>query len=133
MANTRWAGKMLISSAIHLANGIERFLVARLIFKWMTGDDPVEVDHIDRNPANNRWNNLREATSAGNNANKAASRRNKLGIKGVHLRRDTGKYAAHIRFNGRNIALGSFSTAEAAHAAYMKEARKQWGQFANGG
>ena len=35
---------------------------ARVIWKWVTGEDPKEtIDHIDRNPGNNRFWNLRDA------------------------------------------------------------------------
>lgn len=48
------------------------YLVSRVIWKIMTGDDPQNlVDHWDGDPGNNRWVNLREATHAQNGANKA--------------------------------------------------------------
>ena len=42
----------------------------RLAFLYMTGEWPLEeVDHIDRNPYNDAWVNLRKATSSLNKWN----------------------------------------------------------------
>ena len=43
-----------------------------------------EIDHIDRNKANNSLLNLCWATHAENQANKGAGKNNKLGIKNIH-------------------------------------------------
>lgn len=43
-----------------------------LIWKWVTGEDVpdgYQVDHIDMNPANNAWSNLRLLTNASNRMN----------------------------------------------------------------
>jgi hypothetical protein len=43
----------------------------RLAWFYMTGEWPsMDLDHIDRNPAYNRWLNLREATATVNNGNR---------------------------------------------------------------
>ena len=54
----------------------------------MTGDWPKEMlDHINRNPADNRWCNLREVTRAENRLNSIDFVRRGL-IDGATLRRD---------------------------------------------
>jgi hypothetical protein len=65
-----------------LING-EAYLAHRIIWKMMKGYDPIEVDHEDTDPGNNKWSNLREATSAEQNRNRKLSIRNKTGVKGV--------------------------------------------------
>jgi hypothetical protein len=100
----------------------------RLIFKLMTGLDPVEVDHRDRDRLNNRWSNLRDATQAQNNANVGARRHNRLGIKGVKPHGQ--RFIARITVDRRAVHLGVFDTPEAAHAAYVEAARARWGEFA---
>jgi hypothetical protein len=103
----------------------------QLAWLYMTGGwGRPTIDHRDGNPANNRWNNLRRATSSQNNANRRRPRHNTSGFKGVSLYRRTGKWRACISRNGRLISLGAFRTAQAAHAAYEAAAHELFGEFA---
>lgn len=102
----------------------------RIIFKWMTDREPIQIDHRDRNKEDNRWQNLRGATVAQNKANSGASARNQCGWKGVNARR--GRFCARIFINGKYRHLGVFDTAEEANAAYFKMAQATWGEFASG-
>jgi hypothetical protein len=52
---------------------------------WMTGEIPKEVDHIDGNRMNNRFANLRAATTSENRCNSGLRSDNALGIKGVRV------------------------------------------------
>lgn len=103
-----------------------RYRVAWLIQRgeWPKG----LIDHKDGDPSNDRWANLREASNAQNAWNVGAHRTNKLGVKGVH-KRDNGTYRAFISEGGKSKSLGTFGTAEDAHAAYRREAKKSRGQF----
>ena len=48
----------------------EAYYASRLACLWMTGKWPVEeMDHIDRDPSNDCWSNLREASSSLNKRN----------------------------------------------------------------
>lgn len=99
----------------------------RLAFFYMIGDWPAhEIDHIDGNRSNNAWSNLREATRAENEWNKAA--RGKCNAKGVRCIR--GRYDARIRVKGLRVFLGTFDTIEDAAAAYTKAANDHHRQFA---
>lgn len=82
---------------------------------------PVEIDHIDRDPSNNRWINLRAATRELNNQNKGLNKNNKTGVKGVRKKRD--KYEAKIMRNGIHVRLGLFDSAEEAAVAYINAAK----------
>lgn len=47
------------------------YYASRLAFLWMLGRWPYdEVDHKDRDPSNDRWDNLRDATSSLNKYNR---------------------------------------------------------------
>ena len=97
----------------------------------MTGDFPAnEVDHIDCNPANDRWSNLREATRSQNGWNTRVSKRSKSGLKGAYWHNQMKKWRAQVLENGRCKHIGLFDTAEDAHAAYVVEAVRIAGEFA---
>jgi hypothetical protein len=115
--------------------GVDRKLYrsSRLAWLYMTGSWPANcIDHIDRDPGNNRWGNLREATLSQNQANSV--RRNRLGFKGVSHDPRWGKprYYASIISGGRDLHIGAFDTPEEAHAAYLAKAREIHGEYARG-
>jgi hypothetical protein len=85
------------------------------------------LDHRDVNPLNNAIANLREATSAQNGANKFL-RAGKHLPKGV--RRSGKRFMARISYEKRQICLGTFDTPAEASAAYFREARRLYGEFA---
>jgi hypothetical protein len=97
-------------------SGID-YSVPVLIWTLVTGSPPTkEIDHIDRDPQNNRWNNLRELSRGENQANTAKYKNNKTGLRGVH--RHNGRYRAFISVDGKNRHLGYFDTPEEAGAAW---------------
>lgn len=112
-----------------------QFYVHRLAFLYMTGEWPRHhVDHRDLNPSNNRWTNLREATPQQNHINRRINKNNSTGFKGVKLDRRAlvNPWRAQICINGRSIDLGGFATPEAAHAKYLEEATRRFGEYARG-
>lgn len=101
-----------------------RYRAHRLAFLYMTGEwPPHEVDHIDGNPSNNSWENLRLATPCQNQQNQKLRKNNKSGYAGVSRRKD-GKWQAHIKAQGRNIYLGMYPTAKDAGDAYNEAKQK---------
>lgn len=110
----------------------QSFQEHRFIWFWMTGRSPsVEIDHKDRNKANNKWDNLRLATNFEQQANKVY-RPNRHGYKGVHARllaSGVTKYWADICKDGIHYYLGFFPTALSAHQRYVQEAKKLPGEF----
>src|ERR1051325_2754037 len=52
------------------------YLAHCLAWLYVTGAVPAEVDHKNRNRADNRWNNLRSATRALNRANSRVGKNN---------------------------------------------------------
>lgn len=105
------------------------FLAHRLAVFWMTGLWPaIEIDHRDRNGTNNAWANIRTATRAQNSRNGRKRINNTTGFKGVVA--VPWGFAAKITVDGKRHYLGSFATAELAHAAYCSAAERLHGEFA---
>lgn len=97
----------------------------RVAWKLMTGEWPqAEVDHINRNRADNRWCNLREASKAQNAQNRAVHSNNRLKVRGVRQRKSDGLFEPRIMNKGKAIYLGVYSTIEEAMAA-RKEAEQR--------
>ena len=66
-----------------LSGGTHR--LHRLAFLVMTGEwPPEEIDHINGDPGDNRWNNLRAVTTAVNSRNQHLQVNNRTGLPGVH-------------------------------------------------
>ena len=103
----------------------------RIAFFLHTGIQPVlDIDHIDGNPANNRANNLREASRSCNLANKPCQKRTASGVKGAYYDKSRNLWLSAITVNGKQRNLGRFSTPEQANAAYMVAAMAHFGDFA---
>lgn len=102
-------------------------LAHRAAFLFMTGSIPDMIDHIDGDPGNNAWHNLRAATHAQNMKNRKIPSHNTSGVKGVRFR--NGKYRAYITCDGKSTSK-TFESLENA-AAWVKEVRqKLHGDFA---
>lgn len=93
--------------------------------EWPSG----YIDHINGDRFDNRITNLRVANVAENSRNQMASKRNKLGLKGVS-KKQSGRYCATIHIRGKNHHLGTFPTAEDAAMAYNEAAIEHYGEFA---
>ncbi len=80
-----------------------------------------ELDHKDGRKANNRFTNLRPATTQQNKHNqRKAHSRSSTGLLGVVPRKD-GKFLAKLKVKGkRRIVRGPFKTAIEAHLAYVE-------------
>ena len=79
----------------------------------------MEVDHIDRNPLNNRKSNLRFANRSINCFNRSTPHTNTSGHKGVYRSKD-GQWHGQITYNGTKYYLGTFTSADEAITARLK-------------
>lgn len=106
-----------------------RFYAHRLAWLWMTGQiPPDQIDHKNGIRDDNRWDNLRSATSGDNHQNICKPKHNTSGYLGVYWSKPDNKWRARIEVSGRRIGLGFFKTAEHAGKAYL-EAKKKFHKF----
>jgi hypothetical protein len=106
--------------------GVGQFLQAhRLAWALVYGEWPQHhVDHINGDRSDNRLENLRDIPQAHNQQNERKARRSsKSGLLGASWNKAMGHWTARIHYDGKHHFLGYFSTAEAAHAAYLKAKR----------
>ena len=63
------------------------------------------IDHIDRNPSNNRRNNLRECTSQENSCNLKIRKTNTSGVTGVWYNNHCNTWMAEIKYKQKSIKI----------------------------
>lgn len=128
--NKKFAGKEAFSLARGYRKGsvLGRFTSAHhVIWCLETGAWPTsELDHRNGIRDDNRFSNLRLADRTMQMRNRATFKTNKTGLNGVYLDAKAGTYRALIGVNGKQVSLGSFPTAEAAHRA-RKQAERDYG------
>ena len=118
---SRWAGKEAfttlergyrqgrIFSELHYAH--------RIIWRMQTGETPDDVDHINGDRADNRWENLRAVSRGSNMKNRGLSRQNSSGHHGVYQR--PWGWQVYICSNYQRQCIGSFKTKQEAVSARL--------------
>jgi hypothetical protein len=105
----------------------------RVIYEIHTGElipDGYVIDHANRNPLDNRVQNLRLATKSQNAANSKRLSNSTTPYRGVSQTRSK-KWKAAIKSGCNCIGLGVFSTPEEAARAYDAAAKDYFGEFAS--
>ncbi len=93
----------------------------RLIWLWHGKELPEQLDHIDRNPLNNKIENLRAATASQNQWNTSKS------DGGVSFHKASNKWRARIKIHNKEIYLGVYNDYQEAKQVRDEAARKRWG------
>ena len=116
--NSRHAGKIAGSLSISPAgksyltvcvNG-NSYMLHCLIWVYMTGKERNgDIDHEDGSGINNKWDNLRETTRAGNMRNIRRSKANSSGCTGVYWSKAANKWQSYINLGERSKYLGIFT------------------------
>jgi hypothetical protein len=119
------AGSLRSDGYINVRVMGKNYLAQRLIWFIVKGVWPTAlIDHENNIKNDNRWDNLREATTVQNAVNRASKNQHR------GVRPYGNRFQAYISINNAAKHLGYFETPEEAHEAYRREAMKQHGQFA---
>ena len=121
-------GRVYISIDRHL------YSRSRLVFLYVYGWLPEEIDHKDRNRLNDRPENLRPATSSQNKANTGTRRTKRSGLpKGVYRETRPGRppFYVEVTINRRKKFLCSFHDSELAHKVYLAASQQHHGEFSH--
>ena len=128
--NTRYAGKEAGCSYIHCLGRpviyirLDDRMYNEHVLIWVYHHDDWpenEIDHIDRNPINNKIENLREATHGENAQNRGLQSNNKSGHPGVGWFARTNKWRVRIKIDRKEHHLGYFEEYEEACKTLMKQ------------
>lgn len=112
------AGGLTKANYSIIALGKNRYYAHRLAFLYMLGEMPPEdVDHIDGNPLDNSWKNLRLASKSDNLCNQKLRIDNNSGVKNVIYLKDCEKYTVTVTKFGKRNYIGRFDTLEEATLA----------------
>jgi len=108
----------------------QRYMEHRLVYLYMTGNFPENfIDHINHIRDDNRWANLRNATTSQNGSNRVKQKNNKSGYKGVRWHKTNKRWHAEIRYMNKYIHLGLYTTPQEAAEAYKKKSIELFGEF----
>lgn len=89
------------------------------------------VDHINRNPLDNRKCNLRICTQQQNSMNRNVQSNNTSGITGVSWNKRTNKWLVRIKLNGKTKCLGYFKNLEEAKKVREQAEIEYFGEYRN--
>ena len=104
----------------------------RIIWKWMTGEEPNIIDHINGTRNDNHWKNLRSGSQSQNMQNARMRSNNTSGTLGVTWHTTAQIWTARIQINNHKIFLGNFNNIKDAIAA-RKAAEIKYGFHPNHG
>ena len=117
------AGSIRSTGYRYISINSKKYAAHRLAWFYMYNRWPNGVlDHINRDKADNRIENLRESNQSLNNINKTLRKDNTTGFKGVYP--SGNKYKAQARYLGTTYNLGTFDTAEEASSAYITKLKE---------
>jgi hypothetical protein len=115
------------------------YRASRIAWKIVTGKDPsVYIDHINGDPSDNRFCNLREADESENNYNSRKKGTTSTTYKGVFKQKNANgteykTWSFEVRFRGIRYRAGGFKTEEEAYQARCAMAKLLHGEFFNDG
>jgi len=126
------AGTLRSDGYVHVRLDGRLYLAHRIIWSMSNNHrlGNLEIDHLDRDTANNRPENLRPATRSENARNIGLRIDNTSGIRGVCWLKARMKWSARIKRDGKFIHIGDFTTKAEAAAARLAAEVRYHGRFA---
>jgi hypothetical protein len=119
------AGKVDSANRRRICIDYKSFGANRLVWIYFNGEAKGQIDHINGDVTDDRIENLRDVSQSQNMQNlRQATKRNKSGLLGVSLHKQTGKYRARISINGKSIVVKYCDTPEEAHMVYLQAKRQ---------
>lgn len=110
-----------------ISYGNKKYYSHRVAFFLMEGRWPYQIDHINRDRSDNRWENLREVTNKQQSVNKSGW--GSSGLKGVWWCRTNNKWVSQVRYNGKVYHVGCFDDPLEAKEARDQKARLVHGEY----
>lgn len=104
----------------------KKILLHRLILDF----PEMMIDHVDRNPLNNRINNLRLATNGQNTRNAKTRKDNQTGVRGVSYNQINKNWRAILDYNDERVLDKSFSNFDEAVKERLLAEKKYYKEFA---
>jgi hypothetical protein len=102
----------------------------RLIWLYVYGYLPKEIDHINGDRQDNRLENLREVTRSQNQFNKCLAKNNTSGTKGVSWHKKSKSWTVRLCINKKPKHLGYFKDLELANLVAQEARNKYYGEYA---
>lgn len=115
----------LVSS--YYFNGIRRFVRFHRIV--MHAQPKQCVDHINKNKADNRKQNLRICERSENDRNRSLYVTNTSGVAGVYFDKKRKKWVASITYNRKKVYIGRFAEKEEAILARLQKEIELYKEF----
>ncbi len=117
----KWSGSGK-GYASHSAWGPDGKMTQTMLHRFVLGAVKGDVvDHINGDPLDCRKSNLRKTTHSVNSHNRAQQTNNTSGIVGVYFHKQSGKWRARIRLNGKHVSLGLYAHKSDAIAALVEK------------
>lgn len=124
------AGFVGTNGYLYAAVDSKTYPLHRMIWKWHGFEDVCFLDHVNRDPSDNRIENLRPATRSQNMQNRGIPKNNTTGVMGVIWHKAKRKFRVRLGVNGRRIHIGDFDDLECAELVAIEARAKYHGHFA---
>lgn len=125
------AGTFMMRGCIGIKIDGRTYKAHRLAWLYVYGCWPTDqIDHKNRSPSDNRFDNLREADSNENNQNRSRPVGRMSPLKGASWNTGKRKWIAQIQHRNQYVYLGKYDCPIAAHLQYCIATAKFHGQFA---